>query len=341
MQYLSRNLLMIAVVSCGVMLTISHADTQVVPVETQPVTSVPAPAATTTPVETTATTPAAAPVATTPPAATQADANQNLVEKKQETIPEGKKLVARVVWVKGGFNVIMPGSTEKRPLKLAANIYMNDTLVTDKDSEAQIIFTDNSTMTFRPDTKLYINEYNYVPKAQQKKSEKKSAGKYILDLVTGGFRTVTGLVAKENPNDYAVNTPVATIGVRGTEYSLVYKQGQDLYIKRYTGEPCMVNDATKGVGGKKDAVEKTNIGGGGAAASGKSNEVCLDEIKQYGYVSDTNTNPVAIVQQPEVFRTDVEIVPVKFTDTGDFGGVTAPGQNIDGSGSGSSGFCIQ
>jgi hypothetical protein len=336
MQYLSRNLLMIAVVSCGVMLTISHADTQAVPVETLPVTNAPAPVATTTPVETTAATPAA----TTPPAATQADANQNLVEKKQETIPEGKKLVARVVWVKGGFNALMPGSTEKRPLKLAANIYMNDTLVTDKDSEAQIIFTDNSTMTFRPDTKLYINEYNYVPKAQQQKAEKKSAGKYILDLVTGGFRTVTGMVAKENPNDYAVNTPVATIGVRGTEYSLVYKQGQDLYIKRYTGEPCMVNDATKG-GGKKGVVEKTNVGGGGAAAAGKGNEVCLDEIKQYGYVTDTNTNPVAIVQQPEVFRTDVEIVPVKFKETGDFGSVTSPGKNIDGSGPGSSGFCIQ
>ena len=333
---------MIAVISCGVMLTISHADTQAVPAETQAVTSAPAPAATITPAAVPA---AVAPVATTPavtpPAATPEQANQNLVEKKQETIPEGKKLVARVVWVKGGFNAILPGGTEKRPLKLAANIYMNDTLVTDKDSEAQIIFTDNSTMTFRPDTKLYINEYNYEPKAQQKKSEKKSAGKYILDLVTGGFRTVTGMVAKENPNDYAVNTPVATIGVRGTEYSLVYKYGEDLYIKRYTGEPCMVNDATKGLAGKKGAAEKTNAGGGGAAAAGKGNEVCLDEIKQYGYVSDTNTNPVAIVEQPEVFRTDVEIVPVKFKETGDFGSVKTPGQNIDGSGSGSSGFCIQ
>lgn len=349
MQYLSRNLLIIAVVSCGVMLTISHAETQDITAETQPVTNTPTPAAAA-PTETTAAAPtettAAAPADAAPaPAATPANADQNLVEKKQEVIPEGKKLVARVVWVKGGFSATLPGSAEKRPLKMAANIYMNDTLLTDKDSEAQIIFTDNSTMTFRPDTKLYINEYNYVPKDKAKPDEKKSAGKYVLDLVTGGFRTITGMVAKENPNDYAVNTPVATIGVRGTEYSLIYKQGQDLYIKRYQGEPCMANTATKG-GPKSGVVEKTNIGGGGAAASGKGSEVCLDDVKSYGYVANDNTNPVAIVQQPEVFRTDVEIVPVSFKESGDLGVSSAPGLNKPGSGPGesggsSSGFCIQ
>jgi hypothetical protein len=274
-----------------------------------------------------------------------------MVEKKQEAIPEGKKLVARVVWVKGAFSATMPGSAEARPLKMAANIYMNDTLITDAKSEAQIIFTDNSSMTFRPETKLYINEYNYVPKAKDDKSAKKSTGKYIMDLVTGGFRTITGLVAKDNPNDYQVNTPVATIGVRGTEYSLVYKQGQDLYIKRYTGEPCMTNGAGAGSGSGKDvnAVSPVKVGGGGASQTNSSNEVCLDEAKQYGYVANANTSPVAIVEQPEVFRTDVEIVPVNFSNTSASqtgrDAATAATSDVEpgkgGSSGSSSGFCIQ
>ncbi len=246
----------------------------------------------------------------------------------------------------------MPGSTEARPLKMADNIYMNDTLITEAKSEAQIIFTDNSTMTFRPDTKLYINQYNYEPKTKDDKSDKKSTGKYIMDLVTGGFRTITGLVAKNNPNDYQVNTPVATIGVRGTEYSLVYKQGEDLYIKRYTGEPCMTNGAGAGGGSGKDVntAKPVNVGGGGASQGKSSNEVCLDESKQYGYVANANTSPVAIVQQPEVFRTDVEIVPVNFNSSSAGGAASSEVKgngdektnNGKGPGSGSSsGFCIQ
>lgn len=37
-------------------------------------------------------------------------------------------------------------------------------------------------------------------------------------LVKGGFRTVTGLIGKANREDYRVNTPTATIGVRGTDW---------------------------------------------------------------------------------------------------------------------------
>src|SRR3990167_434786 len=299
MKNITNSVLIIAALLASVLLTFSYADGQPLsPVTSSVERAMPAPAD------------AASASAATPSAAANATAPKNLVEKSQvETIPEGRKLVARVVWVKGKMNAEMPGGKDKRALKTAANIYMNDTLVTEANSEGQIIFTDNSTMTFRPDTKLYINEYNYIPKSERK-VEKKSAGRYVLDLVTGGFRTITGLVAKENPNDYQVNTPVATIGVRGTEYSLVYKQGQDLYIKRYTGEPCMTNNAKS----DNKKLKKSAVGGGGAAANGATNEICLNELQQYGYVANENTNPVAMVAQPEVFRTDVEIIPVTFSD---------------------------
>lgn len=40
----------------------------------------------------------------------------------------------------------------------------------------------------------------------------------FFKLLRGGFRAVSGLIGKANPNDYQVSTPVATIGIRGTDY---------------------------------------------------------------------------------------------------------------------------
>ena len=37
-------------------------------------------------------------------------------------------------------------------------------------------------------------------------------------LLKGGFRSISGLIGKVNHDEYQVNTPVATIGIRGTDY---------------------------------------------------------------------------------------------------------------------------
>lgn len=44
-------------------------------------------------------------------------------------------------------------------------------------------------------------------------------------LLKGGFRSVSGLIGKANHDDYRVSTPVATIGIRGTQYGARLCQG--------------------------------------------------------------------------------------------------------------------
>ena len=44
--------------------------------------------------------------------------------------------------------------------------------------------------------------------------------KATLNLVSGGLRVITGAMAKSNPENYKVRTPVALMGVRGTEFSV-------------------------------------------------------------------------------------------------------------------------
>ncbi len=233
-------------------------------------------------------------------------------ENLTEAVPTGKKLVAHVVWVKGSVTASEAGGTAARALKKSSNVYMNDTVETGPDSEAQLVFTDDSVMTFRAATKMYINEYNYQPKGKDK-AESKSAGKYVMDLVTGGLRTLTGFVAKQNPDNYQVNTPVATIGVRGTEFSIVYTDGK-LYMKQYKGEPCLAKKGEK-----------------------SKNTLCLDKDHKYGSVPGEGQTPMYLADQPAVFSVDVEVIPVTFSN----GGVGFCGVGGCKSGGGGSGFCIQ
>lgn len=184
--------------------------------------------------------------------------------------------VGRVVWIKGALKAVMPNK-EERILQKMSVIYLKDVLITDAKSEAQIVFTDNSLVSFYPNTQFAVDQYTYT-----KKQKSGSVGKYVMNLIAGGFRTITGLIAKNNPNDYEVNTPVATIGVRGTDYAIYIKNNQ-LFVGYYNGKPCVTG---------KNKTHTT---------------LCLDEKTKYAKVDGLN-EPVPLSQQPDVFLEKLEII---------------------------------
>jgi hypothetical protein len=176
--------------------------------------------------------------------------------------------IGRVVWVKGTLKAIMQNSEERNLQKMSV-IYLHDILTTDANSQAEIAFTDESLMTFYPNTRFTIDKYTL------NKSKNGTVGSYVANLVEGGFRTITGLIAKNSPSNYQVNTPVATIGVRGTDYAVMIKAGQ-LYVGRYNGSPC--------VHSKKNA------------------ELCLSDTTSYASVASAGAAPVPLSEQPAVFK---------------------------------------
>jgi len=188
--------------------------------------------------------------------------------------------VGRVVWVKGTLKAIMQNK-EQRSLQKASVIYLHDTLLTDSNSQAQIVFTDNSLMTFRSDTKFIIDQYAYKPNPKGN-----SVGKYIMNLLQGGFRTITGLIAKRNTADYEVNTPVATIGVRGTDYAVVLAGGA-LKMVYYAGSPCLNN--------RKGAI------------------LCLSADVPFGEVPSVGAQPTALTTKPTEFNQQLEIIPASIS----------------------------
>lgn len=101
---------------------------------------------------------------------------------------------------------------ESRELKQGGFVYVNDEILTSARSFAVLQFTDGAKVTVRPGSKLIIENYLYAGN---------DSDEATLNLVSGGLRVITGAMAKTNPEKYKVRTPVALMGVRGTEFSIM------------------------------------------------------------------------------------------------------------------------
>ena len=108
--------------------------------------------------------------------------------------------------------VIALSNGGSRELRQGDFIYVNDEIMTSGRSFAVLQFTDGAKVTVRPDSTLIIEQYLYAGN---------DSDEATLNLVSGGLRVITGAMAKSNPENYKVRTPVALMGVRGTEFSIM------------------------------------------------------------------------------------------------------------------------
>lgn len=76
----------------------------------------------------------------------------------------------------------------------------------------QIRFTDGSFISLQPNTVFGLDNYAFN-KAQP------NEGSLLFNFIRGSMRTVSGAIGKVNRGNYKVQTPVATIGIRGTSYA--------------------------------------------------------------------------------------------------------------------------
>lgn len=102
-------------------------------------------------------------------------------------------------------------------------VEMNDTITTAK-TKLGITFEDNTKVQITEQSKLVIDDFVYDPK-------NKDAGKLGMKVAMGTVRYASGQVAKNNPQAVALNTPTATIAVRGTDFTMTVDEvGKSLII---------------------------------------------------------------------------------------------------------------
>ena len=98
------------------------------------------------------------------------------------------------------------------PSTVNAPVEMNDTIVTAK-AKAKLTFDDNTTVNITEQSKMVIDDFVYDPK-------NKDAGKLSMKMIQGTARYASGQIAKNNPQSVNIQTPTATVAVRGTDFSM-------------------------------------------------------------------------------------------------------------------------
>ena len=83
--------------------------------------------------------------------------------------------------------------------------------------KAGITFSDNTQVQVNENSRLVIDDFVYDPR-------NKDAGKLALNMASGTVRYASGAIAKNNPSKVAINTPTATIAVRGAGLIVVWPQ---------------------------------------------------------------------------------------------------------------------
>jgi hypothetical protein len=129
-----------------------------------------------------------------------------------------------------------------KALSAQSAIEQGDTLVTEKGTYARIKFIDNGEITLRPNTQFKIENFSY----EAAKPESDSA---FFTLLKGGLRSITGLLGKRNHDKFGLNTPTATIGIRGTTFIAEYIPPTQEQVAAY--QRSMVADLETQYGGSR------------------------------------------------------------------------------------------
>lgn len=125
-------------------------------------------------------------------------------------------------------------SGDIRNLVKNGDVYSGEVINTGPNTYVNIKFTDGGRVLLRPNTRFQIEQYSHNPAAQAadrttRQPRESRSGRAVEDeeednavfrLLKGGFRAITGLIGRENKENYEVRTPVATIGIRGTDFEV-------------------------------------------------------------------------------------------------------------------------
>ncbi len=122
----------------------------------------------------------------------------------QSARPQAIGAVSRIQGEANGTN---GGAT--RPLSLNSSVFPNDVVSTGDAARLEVTFADNTRLTLGEKARLTLDTYVFDPAA--------GSGAIKFDLA-GAFRFVSGQLSKLASADVRVTTPVAIVGIRGTEF---------------------------------------------------------------------------------------------------------------------------
>ena len=140
----------------------------------------------------------------------QTKTNASKTNKK----PQRSEVVGRVAFKNGKLIAFNSIRNTRHTVHTGGPIYEGDRLITGAADFAVVSFTDQSRITLLRNSQLVVEQFKYDP-------EQKEESRSFFNLLRGGLRAVTGLIAGVNPSQVKYKTVNATIGVRGTGFDII------------------------------------------------------------------------------------------------------------------------
>lgn len=104
-----------------------------------------------------------------------------------------------------------------RPLQLTSPVHAGETIISGPDGRTQVLFLDDTVLAVGPSSRITLDSYVFDQDDQN----------LLFRMGEGAFRVITGKIAEQNPDKFAVETPLAVIGIRGTTIGFLIRANQE------------------------------------------------------------------------------------------------------------------
>ena len=143
--------------------------------------------------------------------------------------------IGKVILVQG--HPIAERDDQHLPLSRNSPVYEGDILITPVGSKLLLRLKDKTTISLAENSHFSLDKYEFTS------ANKPSSVRF--KMTKGAFRALTGLIGKQKDPQFTVHTPIATIGVRGTEFwggfifsdalDVLMIKGKGIYIENAQG----------------------------------------------------------------------------------------------------------
>ena len=142
----------------------------------------------------------------------QRDCNAESAKVSEKAQANTVQASAKLVSTQGEIMAV-DGAGQRRRLVDGAAIYPGETVETGASAKGVLAFRDDSRLTLGATTRFRVDSFVYDDKAP-------GEGKFLVSLLRGSVRALTGLIGKANNRNVGFTTSTATIGIRGTGLDL-------------------------------------------------------------------------------------------------------------------------
>lgn len=98
----------------------------------------------------------------------------------------------------------------ERPAQVGTPVLMGDRVVTRAGAALGMTLLDGTQLAVGPNSSVAVQAFQFDSTTRR--------GSLLVDVARGAMRMVSGLIARTDPGAVSVNTPIATIGIRGTDF---------------------------------------------------------------------------------------------------------------------------